>query len=230
MGQQSYPGNSNRSMYSAFSPDFGCLILRRRDVLEEAFTSSHVRSESGEWADSEEASNSPSRSEPKKAQTEADHTTCFVRGSQSVLAILVPKLSKSGKVTTRLVFWEGFAMAIRAAPFSSWAIEKSLEICSQGKPRRLCINLSPDRYAFMEFGASFLTVWRHITNERQVLKVRGQGKELPEYRSKAAKTFRAEEYFAQVALDRDEFISWEKVSQLSLEALPPRAVFASASP
>ena len=65
---------------------------------------------------------------PKKAQVDAAQKTCFVRGSQSVAAILDPMFVRSGKVTTLLVFVDGVAMEMCSAPFKSWDMMKSSEI------------------------------------------------------------------------------------------------------
>lgn len=115
------------------------------DDSDDAFTSFNVRSEMAEWADSEEARISPKRKEPKKAQALAVQITCFVSGSQSVFAILVPRFVKSGKVTTLLVLFDGVAIAILDAPFSSCEMAKSEEMWSCGMPRKLCTNFNADR-------------------------------------------------------------------------------------
>jgi len=100
-------GKGNRSIYSSFSPDLGCLRRIRMEDGDEAFISFQVRSDTEEWLFSLGAKISPRRSEPKKEVVAAHQKTCFVSGSQGDLAILDPMVIKRGMVTTRRVLVEG---------------------------------------------------------------------------------------------------------------------------
>jgi len=102
-GQHWKPEKGKRSTNSQISPDFGCFILRRRDVGDDSRMSCQVRSESGAWVNSPLAKISPIRVDAKKLVVEAAQMTCLVRGDQLVLAILCPSCSRRGKVTTRRV-------------------------------------------------------------------------------------------------------------------------------
>ena len=96
------------STYSpSFSPDFGCLILIKKEFPSVKATSFHVRSEEGEKAFVSEAKISPNLVEAKNEVVAADQTTCLSRGSQSVAAIMSPKVRSRENVITRLVgdFW-----------------------------------------------------------------------------------------------------------------------------
>jgi hypothetical protein len=176
---------------------------------EEALTSAHVRSEAGEWADSDEARISPILRVPKKAHVDAAQKTCFVRGSQSVAAILEPRFVRSGKVTTLLVFEDGIAMEMCSAPFKSWDIMKSSEIWWQEKPLRLCTNFMPERYNFIDEWESFRTEWHQMTKDLQVSMSSGHVDICFASFSKQAKAFKAEEYFAHDDFDKEEFMSCE---------------------
>ena len=104
-GQQLYPSKGNRSTNSPFfSPDFGCLILTRREVGEDDLISCHVRSETGEKSCTWEANSSPSLNEPKKAVVHKAQRVCFHSWSHFSEAILCPNINKRGKVSTLLVF------------------------------------------------------------------------------------------------------------------------------
>jgi hypothetical protein len=128
-------GKGNRSTYSSFSPDFGCLRRIRIEDGEDAFISFHVRSETGEWPFSQGAKISPRRREPKKDVVAAHQKTCFVNGSQGDLAILDPMVIRSGNVTTRRVLLDGWFKLILEIPVRSRLIVASFEIYSQSKPR-----------------------------------------------------------------------------------------------
>jgi hypothetical protein len=115
-------------MYSSFSPDLGCFSLISIEEGEEALTSFHVRSDTVECADSDDANISPRRKEPKKDVVAAVQMTCFVSESQFVLAIFDPIAINKGKVTTRRVLRTGAECEIFSAPLSNWVKVKSFEI------------------------------------------------------------------------------------------------------
>jgi hypothetical protein len=104
-GQQSKPGNSNRSTFSPPGiPDFGFFRWMRREFSEEHLTSLHRRSDAGEKDLSVEAKISPILTVPKKPVVAAAHITCLSKAGQDVAAILLPKVMRRGKVMALLVF------------------------------------------------------------------------------------------------------------------------------
>ena len=176
------------------------------DSEEEAFMSFQVRSDKAEWADSDGASISPRRSDPKKAVVAAAHMTCLVSGSQDVFAIFEPSVISKGKVTTLLMFWDGELRASFDAPFSSWLSVKSWVIYSHEKPLSPCTNFIADMYERIVDGASFLTWWHQTTNARHAVTGIGQVLVFLVSASKHENVFKADEYFVQVDFAIDEFM------------------------
>jgi hypothetical protein len=147
-GQQSYPGNSNKSTFSPPGiPDLGFFRCKRRELGEEQRTSCHRRSEAGENDFSADAKISPMRTEPKNPVVAAAQITCLSRAGQLVAAILLPRVSKRGNVIALLVLgWEMKLSLECSAP-----LRRSLDNLSsvrwvQSNPLRVCTNFRADRY------------------------------------------------------------------------------------
>lgn len=156
-GQQSKPGKENKSTFSPPGiPDFGCLMCKRSELGDDTLTSFHVRSEMGEKDFSSDAKISPSLVEPKNDVSEAAHTTCLSSPGQSVAAMRLPKVIRSGNVMTRLVFGLERKLSLACwAPFRRMLDNLSEDRCVHDMPRIEWINFNAERYVRMEFGARF---------------------------------------------------------------------------
>ena len=129
-GQHPKPGNSNKSTFSPpGSPDFGCFRWMRRELGDVHQTSFQRRSEAGEKDFSSAERISPILTVPKNPVVAAAHMTCLSRAGHEVAAILLPRVTRRGRVTTLLVFGWSMKLVLEC----SMPLRRSLDSLSSAR-------------------------------------------------------------------------------------------------
>jgi len=153
------------------------------------------------------------RKDPKKPVVQAAQMVCLVRESQSEFAILSPKVSRMGRVTTRRLLCFGlFCVERCVAPFMRMGNRMSSVMWAEDFPWMWWMNFRAEMYALMVEGASFLVKWHQITKDRMVSIGIGYVAHAQRDASKQANALYPDLYFPHVDLAKAEFTRAEKLS------------------